>query len=196
MTQQQDEEAHHKQRMARKKAVVDAAIARAKARRGVIVVNTGEGKGKSAAAFGIVARALGHGMRVGVVRFAKFNGAGAEEEFFRRLPEVRYHAAGSEDSPTAVACDNVCVSSAWQEAASMLSDPSADLVVLDEINVALALGHLGAQQVLQALRSRPPMQHVVLTGRDALPEIIEMADTVTEMQERSGGVLPQKGSEP
>lgn len=196
-----DEAGRHKEKMARHKAIVDAGIARATERRGIIVVNTGNGKGKSSAAFGMAARALGHGMRVGVVQFIKGSYSTGEEAFFRRFPEVSYHVMGegftweTQDRERDIASAH----KAWGQAAAFLTDPAYDLVVLDEINVALKLGYLDLQEVLAALRARPHMQHVVLTGRGAPPELIEAADTVTEMREIKhayhAGIQAQKGVE-
>ncbi len=201
MTQQTERDARHKEQMARKKAVVDAGIARATEKRGVVVVNTGNGKGKSSAAFGMVARALGHGMRVGVVQFIKGSLTTGEEIFFRRFPEVSYHVMGegytweTQDRERDVAA----AARAWEQALTFLTDPSINLVILDEINIALKLNYLDLQSVLAALRARPHMQHVVLTGRGAPPELIELADTVTEMRDIKhayrAGIQAQEGVE-
>jgi cob(I)alamin adenosyltransferase len=169
--------------MARKKAVVDAGIARATVDRGVLLVLTGNGKGKSSSAFGMVARALGHGMKVGVVQFIKGSYSTGEEAFFRRFPEVDYHVMGegftwetqSRDRDVAAA------QAAWATAAAMLQDPAVDLVVLDELNIVLKLDYLPLEQVLPALAARPSGQHVVITGRGAPQALIDAADTVTEM---------------
>lgn len=201
MTSETGGAARHKQQMARKKSVVDAGIARATEKRGVVLVNTGNGKGKSSAAFGLVARALGHEMRVGVVQFIKGSFSTGEETFFRRFPEVSYHVMGegftweTQDRERDVAC----AARAWQQAVAFLTDPAVDLVVLDEINIALKLHYLDIQAVLGALRARPHMQHVVLTGRGAPAELIEYADTVTEMQDVKhayrAGIQAQQGME-
>lgn len=201
MSPEENRDERHKQQMARKKAVVDAGIARATERRGVVLVNTGNGKGKSSSAFGVVARALGHGMRVGVVQFIKGSHSTGEEAFFRRFPEVSYHVMGegytweTQDRERDIAAAN----HAWQRAVVLLADPEFDLVVLDEINIALKLGYLHLNQVLDTLRTRPHMQHVVLTGRGAPPELIEFADTVTEMREIKhayrAGIQAQEGVE-
>ncbi len=201
MSSETERNLRHQHQMARKKAVVDAGIARATESRGVIVVNTGNGKGKSSAAFGMVARALGHGMRVGVVQFIKGSHTTGEEAFFRRFPEVSYHVMGegftweTQDRVRDIAS----AGKAWEQAVTFLTDPAYDLVVLDEINIALKLGYIDLNQVLDALRARPHMQHVVLTGRGAPAELIEAADTVTEMREIKhayrAGVGAQKGVE-
>lgn len=174
----------HRARAQHQKEVVDEKIARATERRGVVVVNTGNGKGKSTSAFGMMARALGHGMRVGVVQFIKGSESTGEETFFRRFPEVEYHVMGegftweTQDRERDVAA----AQAAWEVAGGMLRNPDIALVVLDEINIALKLHYLQVEQVLEALRSRPAMQHVVLTGRAAPDALIEYADTVTEMR--------------
>lgn len=174
----------HRERMQRKKAIVDAKIESAQAEGGLILVHTGNGKGKSSSAFGMVARALGHGMKVGVVQFIKGALPTGEELFFRRFPEeVRFHAMGegytwnTQDRERDVAK----AQAAWALAREMLADESLGLLVFDEINIALKYRYLDVQQVIADLHKRPPMQHVVLTGRAAPPELIEVAHTVTEM---------------
>ena len=191
----------HRRRMERQKAIVDARVAQAQTDRGVLVVNTGNGKGKSSSAFGMVARALGHGMRVAVVQFIKGSFATGEESFFRRFPELEYHVMGegftweTQDPDL----DRRAAMAAWERAAGFLADPAFQLVVLDELNIALKLGLVPLEPVLAALRTRPPHQHVVVTGRGALRELIEIADTVTEMRPVKhafdAGIMAQKGIE-
>ncbi|PZP64012.1 MAG: cob(I)yrinic acid a,c-diamide adenosyltransferase [Azospira oryzae] len=191
----------HRQRMARKKAVVDAKIASARDDRGVIVVATGNGKGKSSSGFGMVARALGHGMRVGIVQFVKGRIATGEEAFFRRFPEVDYHVMGegytweTQDRER----DTRAARAAWEKARAMLEDASYQLVLLDELNIVLKHGYLSVEEVIAALKARPPLQHVVITGRAAKPALIAVADTVTEMRSVKhafeAGVRAQKGIE-
>jgi len=182
--------------------VVDQHIAAATVDRGVLLVLTGNGKGKSSSAFGMVARALGHGMRVGVVQFIKGRAATGEENFFRRFPgEVSYHVMGegftweTQDRDR----DTEAAAAAWQVARRMLADASLDLVVLDELNIALKYRYVPLAEVLAAVAARPPMQHAVVTGRGAPPELIEAADTVTELQvvkhAFEAGVRAQKGVE-
>jgi cob(I)alamin adenosyltransferase len=179
-----DSSAQHRNRTQRHKEIVDAKIARATENRGVVLVHTGNGKGKSTAAFGMVARALGHNMRVGVVQFIKGSSPTGEEAFFRRFPEVEYHVMGegftweTQDRQRDIAS----AQAAWQVACTLLRNPDIALVVLDEINIALKLHYLETEQVIEALRDRAPMQHVVLTGRAAPNALIEYADTVTEMR--------------
>ena len=189
----------HAARMARKKAVVDAGIARADAERGLLIVLTGNGKGKSSSAFGMVARALGHGMKVGVAQFIKSRTDTGEEAFFSRQPGVEWHVLGDgftwetqnreQDIATA--------RRGWELARRMLSDPSFDLVVLDELTYLLNYGYLDPDEVLQAIAARPAMQHVVVTGRAASPALVDLADTVAEIADVKhayrAGVRAQKG---
>ena len=176
-------EQRHEARMKRKKEVVDQSIAAAQVERGVLVVNTGNGKGKSSAAFGVVARALGHGMKVGVVQFIKGRSDTGEEAFFRRQPDVQWHVMGegftweTQDR----ARDVATAEAGWAQARALLSDPAIGLVVLDELNIALKYGYLDVHAVLADIAARPPMQHVIVTGRAAPPELMEAADTVTDM---------------
>ncbi len=191
----------HKARMERKKAVVDQAIARADRDQGVLLVLTGNGKGKSSSAFGMLARALGHGMQVGVVQFIKGSFSTGEEAFFRRFPEVRYHVMGegftweTQDRER----DVQAAAAAWDKARELLADPEVSLVVLDELNIALKYQYVDLDELLEALRTRPAMQHVVVTGRGAPQALIDAADTVTEMQvvkhAFKDGIRAQKGVE-
>jgi len=176
---------HHRERAQRKKELVDRRIARATIDRGVVVVNTGNGKGKSSSGFGMLARCLGHGFRCGVVQFIKGSFSTGEEVFFRRFDDlVDYHVMGegytweTQDRTRDIAA----ATAAWNVAARMLGDPSYDFVLLDEINIALTKQYVAVDDVLAALASRPPKQHVVITGRGAPDALIEAADTVTEMR--------------
>ncbi|MGB9992909.1 cob(I)yrinic acid a,c-diamide adenosyltransferase [Pseudoduganella rhizocola] len=174
----------HRARMERKKAVIDAKIAAADKEIGIIIVNTGNGKGKSSSGFGMAIRAMGHGMKVGVVQFIKGAMSTGEEKFLRRFPEeVSFHAMGEgytwetqnreRDIEKALA--------AWEQARSFLRDPAVGMVLLDELNIALKYRYLDVDVVIADLLDRPPMQHVVITGRGAPPELVAVADTVTEM---------------
>lgn len=192
----------HQRKMQHRKEVMDAKIAAADEDRGVLVVNTGNGKGKSSSAFGMVARALGHGMKVGVVQFIKGAQSTGEESFFRRFPdEVEYHVMGegftwnTQDK----ARDVEKAREAWRQAEKFLQDERIGLVVLDELNIVLRLKYLELEDILPALQQRPAMQHVVITGRGAPPALIDIADTVTDMTEVrhafKSGVRAQKGVE-
>jgi len=201
MSAEPNRDARHRSRMARKKAVVDAGIARAMVERGVLLVLTGNGKGKSSSAFGMAARALGHGMKVGVVQFVKGAGSTGEETFFRRFPEVEYHVMGTgftwetqnRDQDVAAA------RAAWAVAVELLQNPAIGLVVLDELNIVLGLGYLTADEVLPDILARPAHQHVVATGRNAPQALIAAADTVTEMHDIKhayrAGIKAQPGIE-
>lgn len=192
----------HNARMARKKEVVDKKIAAAKRDAGVLLVTCGNGKGKSSSAFGMVARALGHGMKVGIVQFIKGAIPTGEEKFFRRFPEeVSFHVMGEgytwETQNRERDVEKAQL--AWARAKELLTDDSIGLIVLDELNIALKYKYLDVQQVIADLRARPSMQHVVVTGRGAPPELIEAADTVTEMQlvkhAFAAGIAAQPGVE-
>jgi cob(I)alamin adenosyltransferase len=195
------ENERHRECMQRKKVVIDARIAQAIIDKGLLLVLTGNGKGKSSSAFGMVARALGHGMRVGVVQFIKGKFSTGEEAFFRRFPEVEYHIMGegftweTQDRER----DVRAAQRAWKTARRMLQNPNLHLVVLDELTLVLKYGYLKLEDVLNDLNTRPPMQHVIVTGRSARPEFIEAADTVTEMRAVKhafeAGVRVQKGVE-
>ena len=188
----------HRERMRRRKAAVDTRIAAARERRGVLLVLTGNGKGKSSSAFGMVARALGHDMRVGVVQFIKGKDATGESAFFRRFPQVSYHVMGegftweTQDRER----DTRAAGAAWEVATTMLRDPALALVVLDELNIALRYRYVALDSVLDTLRTRPPLQHVVVTGRGAPAELIELADTVTDMRAQKHAFDAGIGAQP
>lgn len=174
----------HAERMARKKAVIDAGIAAAAQERGLLLVHTGTGKGKSSAAFGLLARALGHGMKAAVIQFIKSRSDTGEEAFFRRQPGVEWHVMGEgftwETQDTGR--DAAAAQAAWAVAQRYLADPATGLVILDEMTYAFKYGWLDIDAALAALLARPAMQHVVITGRGAPKELIDAADTVTDMR--------------
>ena len=181
-----DKAARHNQRMARKKVVVDEAIAAAQQERGVLVVNTGTGKGKSSAAFGVVARALGHGMKVAVIQFVKGRSDTGEEAFFKQAadPErLHWHVTGEGFTWEIqnLERDVATAQAAWALATRYLNDPEIGLVVLDEMTYAFKYQWLELAQVLEVLAARPPMQHVIITGRGAPEALVAAADTVTDM---------------
>ena len=202
MNESPERDERHLARMQRKKAVMDERIANAPDECGLLLILTGNGKGKSSSAFGMLARAMGHGMQCGVVQFIKGRNSTGEELFFRRFPEqVRYHVMGegftweTQDRQRDIAKAR----EAWAVAAELLSDPEIGLVVLDELNIALKYGYLELAPVLADIESRPLLQHVVVTGRGAPAGLIEAADTVTEMglikHAFKAGVKAQKGVE-
>jgi cob(I)alamin adenosyltransferase len=194
-----DRNARHAARMARKKAVIAAAIAAATDEHGLLIVITGNGKGKSTSAFGTLARALGHGMKVGVVQFIKSRTDTGEETFLGSQPGVEWHVTGDGftwDTQNREQ-DIATAQRGWAIAARMLADPSYQLVVLDELTYLLSYGYLDSDVVLDALAHRPPMQHVIVTGRAASDALIELADTVSVIADEKhafrAGVKAQPG---
>jgi cob(I)alamin adenosyltransferase len=178
-----DRDARHKARMERKKAVIDANVAAATEERGLVIINTGNGKGKSSAAFGVLARALGHGMRCAVVQFIKSRSDTGEEATFRDNPRLSWHVMGDGftwDTQND-AQDKATARKAWDQALCYLTDPAIDLLILDEFTYTLKYRWLPLEEVTHAIDSRPRMQHVIITGRAAPEGLIEIADTVTEM---------------
>jgi len=185
---EQDKADRHAKRMVRKKAVVDESIAAAQEERGVLVVNTGNGKGKSSAAFGVVARALGHGMKVAVIQFVKGRSDTGEEAFFQKAAEsmpgsLFWHVTGEGFTWEIQNLDRdvATAQAAWTLACRYLTDPSIGLVVLDEMTYAFKYGWLELPKVLEVLAARPKMQHVIITGRAAPEALVNAADTVTDM---------------
>ena len=178
-----DRESRHRARMQRKKSVIDARIAEADQDRGLLLVLTGNGKGKSSSAFGMVARALGHDMKVGVSQFIKGRSDTGEEAFFRRQADVVWHVLGEGFTWNTqdLARDTETAQRGWAVTREMLRDDSLGLVVLDELTYPLKYGWLDMETVLADLAARPPMQHVVITGRGAPEALIEAADTVSEL---------------
>ena len=192
----------HRVRMERKKAIIDAKIAAASKDIGIIIVNTGNGKGKSSSGFGMVVRAMGHGMKVAVVQFIKGAMSTGEEKFLRRFPEeVSFHAMGegytweTQDRERDIAK----AQQAWALAKGFLADPAIGMILFDELNIALKYKYLDVDTVIEDLLGRPDMQHVVITGRGAPDELIAIADTVTEMNvvkhAFKAGIAAQAGTE-
>lgn len=189
----------HRTRMQRKKEVVDASIARADREQGLLLVLTGNGKGKSSSAFGMIARALGHGIRVGVAQFIKGRSDTGEEAFFRKQDNVIWHVLGEGftwDTQN-LQRDTETAQRGWAVAQAMLRDPSLNLIILDELTYPLKFGWLDLTTILSDLKHRPPMQHVVITGRGAPDALCDAADTVTEMTDIKhafrAGIQAQKG---
>lgn len=190
---------HHKVRMQRKKTQIDAAIARANNKKGLLLVITGNGKGKSTSAFGMVARALGHGMKVGVCQFIKSRTDTGEEAFFSAQPNCEWHVLGdgftwdTQDRQQDIETSK----QGWQIAKAMLNDPSFDLVVLDELTYLLSYDYLDYNEVLNPISEKPEMQHVVVTGRSAIAPLREMADTVSDIKDEKhayhSGIQAQHG---
>ena len=192
----------HKAKMAKRKAVQDAEVASKTIEKGLLVVNTGPGKGKTTAAFGLALRMLGHGKRVGVVQFIKGGWHTGEKDAFAAFGDrIVWHTMGegftweTQDRERDVAA----AGRAWEKAKELLADPTISLVVLDELNIALRYEYLDLDKVVAALKARRPDLHVVVTGRNAKPALIEAADLVTEMGQTkhhfAAGVKAQQGIE-
>jgi cob(I)alamin adenosyltransferase len=198
-----EDEIRHQQKMAKRKQVQDAEVAsKTIGAKGLLIVHTGPGKGKSTAAFGLILRALGHGWRVGVVQFGKGGWETGERRALERFgDQVSWHTLGegftweTQDR----ARDLAAAARAWAKTLELLADETIKLLVLDELNIALRYGHLPLDEVVATLVQRRPGLHVVVTGRNAKPELIASADLVTEMQavkhHFSAGVKAQAGIE-
>ena len=177
-------EARHAEKMAKKKAARDKILATKTIEKGLIVVHTGKGKGKSTAAFGMVMRAIGHGFRVGVVQFIKGRWDTGERHVLERFADqVTIHAMGegftweTQDRKR----DLAAARAAWDKAKAMIADPSYRMILLDELNIVLRYDYLPVAEIVETLRAKPADTHVIVTGRNAKEELIEIADLVTEM---------------
>jgi cob(I)alamin adenosyltransferase len=185
MSESEEADRRHAAKMAKRKKVQDAEVAsKTITSKGLLMVNTGPGKGKSTAAFGLVLRALGHGWPVGVVQFVKGAWDTGEKHALERFPElIQWHTMGegftweTQDRQRDVAA----AGRAWGMARRLMDDPSVRLLVLDELNIALRYDYLPLDEVLAALGSRRDDLNIVVTGRNAKPELIAIADLVTEM---------------
>jgi len=174
----------HNEKMARRKAARERMLATKTQERGLLIVHTGMGKGKSTAAFGMVLRCLGHGMRVGIVQFVKgvwTTGERLALERFGDLVICRAMGKGFTWDTQDRARDIAAARDAWETAKAMIADPSYRLVLLDELNIVLRYDYLPADEVVETLKAKPDDLHIVVTGRNARPELIEAADLVTEM---------------
>jgi cob(I)alamin adenosyltransferase len=192
----------HNEKMARRKAARDRMLATKTLERGLLIVHTGKGKGKSTAAFGLALRCLGHGMRVGIVQFVKGAWATGERlalERFGELVTCRAMGDGFTWDTQDRARDIAAARRAWETAQAMIADPSYRLVLLDELNIVLRYDYLPVAEVAAALTARRSGLHVVVTGRNAKTELIEAADLVTEMtlvkHPFRAGVRAQQGIE-
>ena len=198
-----DENARHKAKMANRKAIQDAEVAEKTVEKGLLIVHTGKGKGKSTAAWGLLLRAVGRGFRCGVVQFGKGAWQSGERTAIERLgDQIEWHTLGegftweTQDR----ARDIAAAQAGWEKAKELISDPDLRMVVLDEINIALRYDYLDINEVVAFLQnSKPPLTHVVLTGRNAKQELIDAADLVTEMtlvkHHFAAGVKAQPGIE-
>ncbi len=197
-----DDEARHRAKMAARKAVQDAEVAGKTIEKGLLIVHTGPGKGKTTAAFGLALRMLGRGRRVGVVQFIKGAWTTGERFALDRFGDlVEWHTMGegftweTQDR----ARDVAAAARAWDKAVELMADPALGLLILDELNIALRYEYLVEADVVAALVARPVALHVVVTGRNARPSLIEAADLVTEMglvkHHFAAGVKAQEGIE-
>ena len=185
--------------MQRKKEYIDGNIAAATIDKGLLLVLTGNGKGKSSSAFGMLARSVGHGLRCGVVQFIKGQWECGEQMLFGEHPLVEFHVmnTGFTWDTQDREGDIAAAEKTWENAARLLQDETTDVVILDELTYMLTYGYLDKDAVLNALEGRPANQHVIVTGRSAAKELIEIADTVTELGDTKhafySGVKVQKG---
>lgn len=183
MVNEQQRDERHKARQQRLKEQVDARIAAAQEDRGLLIVITGDGKGKSTSGFGTVCRAVGHGLKAAVVQFIKGNWACGERDLLASLG-VEFHvmATGFTWETQDRQADTQAAQAVWQEAKRLLADPNIQLVLLDELTYMVAYDYLDLDEVLEALVHRPAMQHVVITGRGCHRALLELADTVSEVK--------------
>ena len=183
MSEDEDRNARHAEAMHALKAERDALMAEKREGQGLLLVHTGDGKGKSTAAFGMVARALGWGHRVGIVQYIKGKWITGERQFFKRFPDQIRYAVMGEGFTWDVADrerDVAAARAAWATSLEMIADPELNLVILDELNIALRYDYLDIDEVVAGLGGRPADKHVCVTGRNAKPELLAIADLVTE----------------
>ncbi|MBU9827679.1 cob(I)yrinic acid a,c-diamide adenosyltransferase [Rahnella perminowiae] len=191
-------EDRHKQRQQKLKEQVDARIGAAKEQRGILIVFTGNGKGKTTAAFGTVTRAVGHGMRAAVIQFIKGEWPNGEKNLLEpHGVEFQVMATGFTWETQNKETDTEACQAVWQHGKRMLADTSLDLVVLDELTYMVSFGYLDLQEVIEALNTRPAHQTVIITGRGCHRDLLEMADTVSELRPVKhafdAGIMAQQG---
>ena len=202
MTEQQNDADRHKAKMVKRKAVQDAEVASKTIEKGLLIINTGPGKGKSTAAFGLALRMLGYGRKVGIVQFIKGAWHSGEKDALELFGDrVEWHTMGegftweTQDKDRDIAA----AQRAWGKAEELMADPDVSLVILDELNIALRYDYLDLDTVVETLRARRPDLHVVVTGRNAKPALMDAADLVTEMtlvkHHFAAGVKAQQGIE-
>lgn len=197
-----DKNDRHQKRMQKQKEIVDQQIQQADKDQGLLLCITGNGKGKSSSGFGMIARALGHDMQVGIVQFIKGAMSTGEEAFYRRFPEqVRYHVVGDGftwDTQN-LEQDKASAEAGWEIVKEMLHDESISVILLDELNIVLKMKYLDADKVLADIAARPTMQHVIITGRGAPDSVINASDTVSRIEDVKhafrAGIRAQKGIE-
>ncbi|PKG40297.1 cob(I)yrinic acid a,c-diamide adenosyltransferase [Psychromonas sp. Urea-02u-13] len=198
LTKEQKKEQNHKKRMQKSKERIDAKIEAAQEERGLFIVITGNGKGKSTSGFGTIARAVGHDLKAAVVQYVKGTWACGERNLLAKAG-VEFHVMGTgftwntQDQTT----DIVAAQKVWKESQRLLADESVDVVMLDELTYMVTYKYIDLEEVISAIKNRPPMQHVIVTGRACHRSLIELADTVSEVQPLKhafqAGVKAQKG---
>ncbi len=196
-----DHDEKHQQRMAKKKAIVDARIAAAQEERGILILLKGNGKGKSSSALGTMARSLGYGKKCAVIQFIKGQNETGEQRFFQDHPLVDWHVMGhgftweTQDKSQDIAA----AEKAWELAAQLLQDESYDFLLFDEMSYMFKYGYLNVEPVVKALQARPKMQNVMITGRTMATPLQDIADTISTVQEDRHafrlGVKAQEGIE-
>jgi len=198
-----ERDAYHAEKMKKKKAARDRLVAQSQGEKGLLIVHTGKGKGKSTAAFGMVFRAIGHGFKVGIVQFVKGKWGTGERDVLEKFPDqVTIKAMGegftweTQDRQR----DLAAARAAWDAAKAMIADPDYRMVLLDELNICLRYDYLPLDEVIETLRNKPADTHVIVTGRNAKDELIAIADLVTEMTLvkhpfREQGIKAQAGIE-
>jgi cob(I)alamin adenosyltransferase len=202
MSDEVEQNLRHKERMQRRDEAFERSMARATREKGLLIVHTGAGKGKTTAALGLAIRALGHGMKVGIVQFVKGAIATGEGALLKSLSlPLEMHTLGegftwkTRDRER----DILAARRGWEKSVELLRDPSFGLVILDELNIVLRYEYLPLEEIMTELASRREMLHVVVTGRNAKPALLELADLVTEMVATKhpfrDGVKPQPGIE-
>lgn len=195
-----DEEQRHRERMAKKKALIDARVAQATEERGVLIVLSGPGKGKSSSGFGTVIRCIGHGYKAAVVQFIKGTWDCGERNFLQQFcPDMPFVVMGSGFTweTQSKAQDREAAQHAWQKTKALLKDDSLHLLLLDELTYMLKYGYIDADEVYDALKQRPPEMSVIITGRGAPPALKELADTVSMIDDKKhafrNGIKARKG---
>ncbi|GAB5349747.1 cob(I)yrinic acid a,c-diamide adenosyltransferase [Alteriqipengyuania sp. 357] len=189
----------HRARTAKHKEVVDKRIAAAQEDKGLLLVLTGNGKGKSSSAFGMVARTLGYGHKAAVFQFIKGKEEVGERAYFARDPNMRWERCGEGFTWETQNRDRdiAAARAGWEKAKEALADPSIHLVVLDELTYLVTYRYLALEEIMPAIEARPPMQHVVITGRAAHDVFLEAADTVSSIRDEKhafrAGIRAQKG---
>ncbi|MCP5366262.1 MAG: cob(I)yrinic acid a,c-diamide adenosyltransferase [Hyphomicrobiales bacterium] len=202
MTESDTDTDRHAQKMAKKKAARDKIMATKTEEKGLLIVHTGKGKGKSTAAMGMAMRCIGHGMRVGIVQFVKGAWSTGEKSVLEAFPDlvtIKAMGEGFTWETQDKSRDIAAARRAWEAAQEMMADPGVAMVILDELNIVLRYEYLALDEVLPVLRARRPDLHVVVTGRNAADDLMEAADLVTEMalvkHPFRAGIKAQKGVE-